>query len=156
MIDPNTLPVGVSIVCTDGTIGGGSDPNVKNYSLTVCGKAVTSANCDNILGDPAGTTPRAVYDPDRKTLTLNGTIKAAAADTEQTGAIIKTEDALTITGNRLWNGTENGDGDDSSRGTEQRKRKQGLESHRREWQRCGDHRERHLRLYGALGQNQTI
>lgn len=110
-IDPHYLPVGVSIVCTDGTIGGGSDPNVKNYSLTVCGKAVTSANCDNILEDPAGTTPRAVYDPDSKTLTLNGTIKAAAADTEQTGAIIKTEDALTITGNAAleWDG---GDSDD--------------------------------------------
>ena len=40
-INPHYLPVGVSIVCTDGTIGGGSDPNVKNYSLTVCGKAVT-------------------------------------------------------------------------------------------------------------------
>lgn len=111
LIDPNTLPVGVSIVCTDGTIGGGSDPNVKNYSLTVCGKAVTSANCDNILEDPAGTTPRAVYDPDSKTLTLNGTIKAAAADTQKTGAIIKTEDALTITGNAAleWDG---GDSDD--------------------------------------------
>lgn len=111
-INPNTLPVGVSIVCTDGTIGGGSDPNVKNYSLTVCGKAVTSANCDNILGDPAGTTPRAVYDPDSKTLTLNGTIKAAAADTEQTAAIIKTEDALTIKGNAAleWDG---GDSDDA-------------------------------------------
>ena len=111
-IDPHYLPVGVSIVCTDGTIGGGSDPNVKNYSLTVCGKAVTSANCDNILEDPAGTTPRAVYDPDRKTLTLNGTIKAAAADTQKTGAIIKTEDALTITGNAAleWDG---GDSDDA-------------------------------------------
>ena len=111
-IDSNTLPVGVSIVCADGTIGGGSDPNVKNYSLTVCGKAVTSANCDNILEDPAGTMPRAVYDPDSKTLTLNGTIKAAAADTEQTGAIIKTEDALTITGNAAleWDG---GDSDDA-------------------------------------------
>lgn len=111
-IDPNYLPVGVSIVCADGTIGGGSDPNVKNYSLTVCGKAVTSANCDNILEDPAGTTPRAVYDPDSKTLTLNGTIKATAADTEQTGAIIKTEDALTITGNAAleWDG---GDSDDA-------------------------------------------
>ena len=111
-IDPNYLPVGVSIVCTDGTIGGGSDPNVKNYSLTVCGKAVTSANCDNILEDPAGTTPRAVYDPNSKTLTLNGTIKAAAADTEQTGAIIKTKDALTITGNAAleWDG---GDSDDA-------------------------------------------
>ena len=111
-IDPRYLPVGVSIVCADGTIGGGSDPNVKNYSLTVCGKAVTSANCDNILEDPAGTTPRAVYDPDSKTLTLNGTIKAAAADTEQTVAIIKTEDALTITGNAAleWNG---GDSDDA-------------------------------------------
>lgn len=115
LIDPNTLPVGVSIVCTDGTIGGGSDPNVKNYSLTVCGKAVTSANCDNILEDPAGTTPRAVYDPDSKTLTLNGTIKAAAADTEQTGAIIKTEDALTIKGNAAleWDG---GDSDDAPMG----------------------------------------
>lgn len=114
-INPNTLPAGVSIVCTDGTIGGGSDPNVKNYSLTVCGKAVTSANCDNILEDPAGTTPRAVYDPDSKTLTLNGTIKAAAADTEQTGAIIKTEDALTITGNAAleWDG---GDSDDAPMG----------------------------------------
>lgn len=114
-IDPNYLPVGVSIVCADGTIGGGSDPNVKNYSLTVCGKAVTSANCDNILEDPAGTTPRAVYDPDSKTLTLNGTIKAAAADTEQTGAIIKTEDALTITGNAAleWDG---GDSDDAPMG----------------------------------------
>ncbi len=111
-IDPRYLPVGVSIVCADGTIGGGSDPNVKNYSLTVCGKAVTSANCDNILEDPAGTTPRAVYDPDSKTLTLNGTIKAAAADTEQTVAIIKTEDALTITGNAAleWDG---GDSDDA-------------------------------------------
>lgn len=111
-IDPNTLPVGVSIVCADGTIGGGSDPNVKNYSLTVCGKDVTSANCENILEDPAGTTPRAVYDPDSKTLTLNGTIKAAAADTEQTAAIIKTEDALTITGNAAleWDG---GDSDDA-------------------------------------------
>lgn len=111
-IDPRYLPVGVSIVCTDGTIGGGSDPNVKNYSLTVCGKAVTSANCDNILEDPAGTTPRAVYDPDSKTLTLNGTIKAAAADTKKTGAIIKTEDALTITGNAAleWDG---GDSDDA-------------------------------------------
>lgn len=111
-IDPNTLPAGVSIVCTDGTIGGGSDPNVKNYSLTVCGKAVTSANCDNILEDPAGTTPRAVYDPDSKTLTLNGTIKAAAADTQKTGAIIKTEDALTIKGNAAleWDG---GDSDDA-------------------------------------------
>ena len=111
-IDPNTLPVGVSIVCTDGTIGGGSDPNVKNYSLTVCGKAVTSANCDNVLEDPAGTTPRAVYDPDSKTLTLNGTIKAAVADTKKTGAIIKTEDALTITGNAAleWDG---GDSDDA-------------------------------------------
>lgn len=111
LIDPNTLPVGVSIVCTDGTIGGGSDPNVKNYSLTVCGKAVTSANCDNILEDPAGTTPRAVYDPDSKTLTLNGTIKAAAADTEQTGAIIKTEDALTIKGNAAleWDGVDSDD-----------------------------------------------
>lgn len=111
-IDPRYLPVGVSIVCTDGTIGGGSNPNVKNYSLTVCGKAVTSANCDNILEDPAGTTPRAVYDPDSKTLTLNGTIKAAAADTEQTAAIIKTEDALTITGNAAleWDG---GDSDDA-------------------------------------------
>lgn len=111
-IDPNHLPVGVSIVCADGTIGGGSDPNVKNYSLTVCGKAVTSANCDNILEDPAGTTPRAVYDPDSKTLTLNGTIKAAAADTKKTGAIIKTEDALTITGNAAleWDG---GDSDDA-------------------------------------------
>lgn len=115
LIDPNTLPVGVSIVCTDGTIGGGSDPNVKNYSLTVCGKAVTSANCDNILGDPAGTTPRAVYDPDSKTLTLNGTIKAAAADTKKTGAIIKTEDALTIKGNAAleWDG---GDSDDAPMG----------------------------------------
>ena len=114
-IDPNTLPVGVSIVCTDGTIGGGSDPNVKNYSLTVCGKAVTSANCDNVLEDPAGTTPRAVYDPDSKTLTLNGTIKAAAADTKKTGAIIKTEDALTITGNAAleWDG---GDSDDAPMG----------------------------------------
>ena len=114
-IDPRYLPVGVGIVCTDGTIGGGSDPNVKNYSLTVCGKAVTSANCDNILEDPAGTTPRAVYDPDSKTLTLNGTIKAAAADTEQTGAIIKTEDALTITGNAAleWDG---GDSDDAPMG----------------------------------------
>ena len=114
-INPHYLPVGVSIVCTDGTIGGGSDPNVKNYSLTVCGKAVTSANCENILEDPAGTTPRAVYDPDRKTLTLNGTIKAAAADTEQTGAIIKTEDALTITGNAAleWDG---GDSDDAPMG----------------------------------------
>ena len=114
-IDPNTLPAGVSIVCTDGTIGGGSDPNVKNYSLTVCGKAVTSANCENILEDPAGTTPRAVYDPDRKTLTLNGTIKAAAADTQKTGAIIKTEDALTITGNAAleWDG---GDSDDAPMG----------------------------------------
>ena len=114
-IDPNYLPVGVSIVCTDGTIGGGSDPNVKNYALTVCGKAVTSANCNNILEDPAGTTPRAAYDPDSKTLTLNGTIKAAAADTEQTGAIIKTEDALTITGNAAleWNG---GDSDDAPMG----------------------------------------
>lgn len=112
LIDPNTLPVGVSIVCTDGTIGGGSDPNVKNYALTVCGKAVTSANCDNILEDPAGTTPRAVYDPDSKTLTLNGTIKAAAADTQKTGAIIKTEDALTIKGNAAleWDG---GDSDDA-------------------------------------------
>ena len=111
LIDPNTLPVGVSIVCTDGTIGGGSDPNVKNYSLTVCGKSVTSANCDNILEDPAGTTPRAVYDPNSKTLTLNGTIKAAAADTEQTGAIIKTEDALTITGNAAleWDGEDSDD-----------------------------------------------
>lgn len=111
-INPRYLPVGVSIVCADGTIGGGSDPNVKNYSLTVCGKAVTSANCDNILEDPAGTTPRAVYDPDSKTLTLNGTIKAAAADTEQTVAIIKTEDALTITGNAAleWDG---GDSDDA-------------------------------------------
>ena len=111
-IDSNYLPVGVSIVCADGTIGGGSDPNVKNYALTVCGKAVTSANCDNILEDPAGTTPRAVYDPDSKTLTLNGTIKAAAADTEQTVAIIKTEDALTITGNAAleWDG---GDSDDA-------------------------------------------
>lgn len=111
-INPKYLPVGVSIVCADGTIGGGSDPNVKNYSLTVCGKDVTSANCDNILEDPAGTTPRAVYDPDSKTLTLNGTIKAAAADTEQTGAIIKTEDALTITGNAAleWDG---GDSDDA-------------------------------------------
>ena len=111
-IDPNFLPAGVSIVCADGTIGGGSDPNVKNYSLTVCGKAVTSANCDNILEDPAGTTPRAVYDPDSKTLTLNGTIKAAAADTEQTAAIIKTEDALTIKGNAAleWDG---GDSDDA-------------------------------------------
>lgn len=114
-IDPNTLPAGVSIVCTDGTIGGGSDPNVKNYSLTVCGKAVTSANCDNILEDPAGTTPRAVYDPDSKTLTLNSTIKAAAADTKKTGAIIKTEDALTITGNAAleWDG---GDSDDAPMG----------------------------------------
>ena len=114
-IDPKYLPAGVSIVCTDGIIGGGSDPNVKNYSLTVCGKAVTSANCDNILEDPAGTTPRAVYDPDSKTLTLNGTIKAAAADTEQTGAIIKTEDALTITGNAAleWDG---GDSDDAPMG----------------------------------------
>ena len=114
-IDPHYLPVGVSIVCTDGTIGGGSDPNVKNYSLTVCGKAVTSANCDNILEDPAGTTPRAVYDPDSKTLTLNGTIKAAAADTKKTGAIIKTEDALTITGNAAleWDG---GDSDDAPMG----------------------------------------
>ena len=114
-IDPNTLPVGVGIVCTDGTIGGGSDPNVKNYALTVCGKAVTSANCDNILEDPAGTTPRAVYDPDSKTLTLNGTIKATAADTEQTNAIIKTEDALTITGNAAleWDG---GDSDDAPMG----------------------------------------
>ena len=114
-INPKYLPVGVSIVCADGTIGGGSDPNVKNYSLTVCGKAVTSANCENILEDPAGTTPRAVYDPDRKTLTLNGTIKAAAADTEQTGAIIKTEDALTITGNAAleWDG---GDSDDAPMG----------------------------------------
>lgn len=114
-IDPNHLPVGVSIVCADGTIGGGSDPNVKNYSLTVCGKAVTSANCDNILEDPAGTTPRAVYNPDRKTLTLNGTIKAAAADTKKTGAIIKTEDALTITGNAAleWDG---GDSDDAPMG----------------------------------------
>ena len=111
-IDPNTLPAGVSIVCTDGTIGGGSDPNVKNYSLTVCGKAVTSANCDNILEDPAGTTPRAVYDPDSKTLTLNGTIKAAAADTQKTGAIIETKDALTIKGNAAleWDG---GDSDDA-------------------------------------------
>lgn len=111
-IDPRYLPVGVSIVCTDGTIGGGSDPNVKNYSLTVCGKAVTSANCDNILEDQAGKTPRAVYDPDSKTLTLNGTIKAAAADTKKTGAIIKTEDALTITGNAAleWDG---GDSDDA-------------------------------------------
>lgn len=111
-INPKYLPVGVSIVCADGTIGGGSDPNVKNYSLTVCGKAVTSANCENILEDPAGTTPRAVYDPDSKTLTLNGTIKAAAADTEQTGAIIKTKDALTITGNAAleWDG---GDSDDA-------------------------------------------
>ena len=111
-IDPRYLPAGVSIVCADGTIGGGSDPNVKNYSLTVCGKAVTSANCDNILEDPAGTTPRAVYDPDSKTLTLNGTIKAAAADTKKTGAIIKTEDALTITGNAAleWDG---GDSDDA-------------------------------------------
>lgn len=111
-IDSNFLPVGVGIVCADGTIGGGSDPNVKNYALTVCGKAVTSANCDNILEDPAGTTPRAVYDPNSKTLTLNGTIKAAAADTEQTGAIIKTEDALTITGNAAleWDG---GDSDDA-------------------------------------------
>lgn len=110
-IDPNFLPVGVSIVCTDGTIGGGSDPNVKNYSLTVCGKAVTSANCDNILEDPAGTTPRAAYDPDSKTLTLNGTIRAAAADTQQTGAIIKTEDALTITGNAAleWDGEDSDD-----------------------------------------------
>lgn len=114
-INPKYLPVGVSIVCADGTIGGGSDPNVKNYSLTVCGKAVTSANCENILEDPAGTTPRAVYDPDSKTLTLNGTIKAAAADTEQTGAIIKTEDALTITGNAAleWDG---GDSDDAPMG----------------------------------------
>lgn len=114
-IDPNTLPVGVSIVCTDGTIGGGSDPNVKNYALTVCGKAVTSANCENILEDPAGTTPRAVYDPDSKTLTLNGTIKAAAADTQKTGAIIKTEDALTIKGNAAleWDG---GDSDDAPMG----------------------------------------
>lgn len=114
-INPKYLPVGVSIVCADGTIGGGSDPNVKNYSLTVCGKAVTSANCDNILEDPAGTTPRAVYDPDSKTLTLNGTIKAAAADTEQTAAIIKTEDALTITGNAAleWDG---GDSDDAPMG----------------------------------------
>ena len=114
-INPHYLPVGVSIVCADGTIGGGSDPNVKNYSLTVCGKAVTSANCENILEDPAGTTPRAVYDPDSKTLTLNGTIKAAAADTEQTGAIIKTEDALTITGNAAleWDG---GDSDDAPMG----------------------------------------
>ena len=111
-IDPNFLPVGVGIVCADGTIGGGSDPNVKNYSLTVCGKAVTSANCENILEDPAGTTPRAVYDPDSKTLTLNGIIKAAAADTQKTGAIIKTEDALTITGNAAleWDG---GDSDDA-------------------------------------------
>lgn len=111
-IDSNFLPVGVGIVCTDGTIGGGSDPNVKNYALTVCGKAVTSANCDNILEDPAGTTPRAVYDPNSKTLTLNGTIKAAAADTQKTGAIIKTKDALTITGNAAleWDG---GDSDDA-------------------------------------------
>lgn len=114
-IDPNFLPAGVSIVCTDGTIGGGSDPNVKNYSLTVCGKAVTSANCENVLEDPAGTTPRAVYDPDSKTLTLNGTIKAAAVDTQKTGAIIKTEDALTITGNAAleWDG---GDSDDALTG----------------------------------------
>lgn len=114
-IDSNFLPVGVGIVCADGTIGGGSDPNVKNYALTVCGKAVTSANCENILEDPAGTTPRAVYDPDRKTLTLNGTIKAAAADTKKTGAIIKTEDALTITGNAAleWDG---GDSDDAPMG----------------------------------------
>ena len=114
-IDSNILPDGVSIVCADGTIGGGSDPNVKNYALTVCGKAVTSANCNNILEDPAGTTPRAVYKPDSKTLTLNGTIQAAAADTQQTGAIIKTEDALTITGNAAleWDG---GDSDDAPMG----------------------------------------
>lgn len=114
-INSNFLPVGVGIVCTDGTIGGGSDPNVKNYALTVCGKAVTSANCNNILEDPAGTTPRAVYKPDSKTLTLNGTIKATAADTQQTGAIIKTEDALTITGNAAleWDG---GDSEDAPMG----------------------------------------
>ena len=114
-INSNYLPVGVGIVCTDGTIGGGSDPNVKNYALTVCGKAVTSANCNNILEDPAGTTPRAVYHPDSRTLTLNGTIKATAADTQQTGAIIKTEDALTITGNAAleWDG---GDSDDAPMG----------------------------------------
>lgn len=111
-IDSNFLSVGVGIVCADGTIGGGSDPNVKNYALTVCGKAVTSANCGNILEDPAGTTPRAVYNPNSKTLTLNGTIKAAAADTKKTAAIIKTEDALTITGNAAleWDG---GDSDDA-------------------------------------------
>lgn len=114
-IDPDYLPDGVSIVCADGTIGSGSDPNVKNYSLTVCGKAVTSTNCNNILEDSAGTTPRAVYDPDSKTLTLNGTIKATAADTEKTAAIIKTDDALTITGNAAleWDG---GDSDDAPMG----------------------------------------
>lgn len=53
-----------------------------------------------------------MYNPNSKTLTLNGTIKAAAADTEQTGAIIKTEDALTIKGNAAleWDG---GDSDDA-------------------------------------------
>lgn len=53
-----------------------------------------------------------MYDPDSKTLTLNGTIKAAAADTKKTGAIIKTEDTLTITGNAAleWDG---GDSDDA-------------------------------------------
>lgn len=56
-----------------------------------------------------------MYDPDSKTLTLNGTIKAAAADTKKTGAIIKTEDALTITGNAAleWDG---GDSDDAPMG----------------------------------------
>ena len=52
------------------------------------------------------------YSLARKTLTLNGTIKAAAADTQKTGAIIETKDALTIKGNAAleWDG---GDSDDA-------------------------------------------
>ena len=82
-------------------------PESESYDLWVAGKQVTETNQDDVLDN--GTVS---YDPDSKTLTLNGTIKAAAADTKKTGAIIKTEDALTITGNAAleWDG---GDSDDA-------------------------------------------
>ena len=69
---------------------------LDSYYLMVAGKAVTSANKDDILGDGK---QAAVYEPETKTLILNGSItseKAPAVENHIDGLTLKINNEITV------------------------------------------------------------
>ena len=61
---------GGKIVDASGTMATSAEIGEKKYDLTIYGTEVTSANCDDILGDGVVS-----YDPEKNVLTINGTIR---------------------------------------------------------------------------------